>query len=129
MSSLFWLFVSLCYVFPTITGYHLSLSPLSWPSARDYCQHVCNSALATVTSQSDQDAIVQLIDRSPYLFTEVWIGLFHNYSANRWQYSAGTPFQSTGISPASLPLDNPLHVASSGYIAIEATATNEWINR
>jgi len=129
MSPLSRLLSSLLLSLHALDAYHLSLSPLSWPSARDYCHSICNSALATVQSQSDYEAIVRLIDDSPFIFTEVWIGLFHNSSSSRWQFSDGTPFQSTEISPLSLPLDSPLNVASSGFIAIEATKHNEWINR
>ena len=113
--------------------YFLSLNIFDQDKASAYCATICNSKLASIHSQSDNQRAIDALKENPYSDRGAWIGLSDADDSDYWEWDDDTALDygnltnSHGVYPWAV--GEPKFNTSNDYVFISERDSYHWIAR
>ena len=108
------------------SSYYISQNVLTWQDSQNYCVDQCDSNLASIHSQSDQDLMIKIADEYGALRAEygnIWIGLNGNYT---WRDGSSFTF---GSNLTGYLWRNPQHGQNQKAVQLHIDDNYLWDSR
>lgn len=125
--------------YSVVKGYHLSLNKLDWNEAAEFCYSVCDSHLAAIHTQSENEEAIALLQHNPFASGVAWLGCHDSSQSDQWEWNDGSNIELCGnvydsdgrLTSGVYPWadEEPRFNSSDDYAFISERDNYQWIAR